>query len=65
MLYRCIFVLNIYSPKWKWMIEDRDKNFIYTIFYAPTRSTLQSNPITETWAEKAPTQEEEEEEKKQ
>ena len=45
------------------MIVDRDKNFIYTIFYAPTRSTLQSNPITENWAEKAPTQEEEEEEK--
>ena len=47
------------------MIEDRDKNFSYTIFYAPTRSTLQSNPITETWAEKAPTQEEEEEEEEE
>ena len=47
------------------MIADRDKNFIYIIFYAPTWSTLQSNPITETWAEKAPTQEEEEEEEKQ
>ena len=45
------------------MIADRDMNFIYIIFYAPTWSTLQSNPITETWAEKAPTQEEEEEEK--